>query len=44
MRHLAECYARVLCAALDYQSESEEDTENWDDDGKSLSEDDLEFE
>ncbi len=44
MRHLAECYARVLCAALGYSSETAEESDPWDDGEYSLTEEDVEVE
>jgi len=44
LRHIAGCYARVLCAALEYQADKDEGGEGWPDDRADLSEEDLEFE
>lgn len=43
-RHLAECYSRVLCAALGWSSETAEDGDNWDGESQLHPKDDLDFE
>jgi len=41
LRYLSEHYAQVVLAAWAYQSDSDEDAENWDDEGDTSSEEDF---
>jgi hypothetical protein len=44
LRHIAGCYARVLCAALDYSEFSDDDSNEVDDEALGLTDDDVEYE
>lgn len=44
LRHLGSCYARVLCAALDYSELSDDDSDEVDEEAFELSDEDVDFE